>query len=267
MSDYSLTELKARLAELNIEPKKSLGQNFLVNKRSCESIVQAVRKLNPTKIIEVGPGLGALTDFLKPGEDLLIELDSKLATYWKTKNFEVIEDDALQVDWDQLKLPQGSVIMSNLPYQISSRLVIDRGLSPTTVTGMVLMFQKEVGQRMVAKPDTDAYGLLTVVAANYWDIEKLFEISSKDFFPPPQVASQVLVFRRKPVNPAKGFVEFVKLAFAQRRKFLVKNLSARYSQADIKHGLAELKLDEKVRAEVLSPQHFFRLFELVSGPK
>ncbi len=261
MSAYTLTELKEKLASMGIEPKKSLGQNFLVNKASCESILKAARKLSPQKIVEVGPGLGALTDFLDPKECLLIELDKKFAEYWREKNFEVIEDDALAVDWEALNLPENTVLMSNLPYQISSRLVIDRGLGPVQITGMVLMFQKEVAQRLLARPDTDNYGLLTVVASAYWKMEKLFEISSKDFFPPPQVASQVVVFRRNPVNLPMAFVEFVKMAFAQRRKFLVKNLSARYSQADVKQGLLQLGLDEKVRAEVLTPQQFQELFQ------
>jgi 16S rRNA (adenine1518-N6/adenine1519-N6)-dimethyltransferase len=192
-----------------------------------------------------------------------MELDTKLCQYWRERGYEVLEGDALQADWDALALPQNSVLMSNLPYQISSRLVIDRGLGPKEVTGMVLMFQKEVAQRMMAKADTDAYGLLTVVAASFWKIEKLFEISSKDFFPPPQVASQVLVFRRKPVDLPVAFVEFVKSAFAQRRKFLVKNLSSRYSQADTKLALSKLGLDEKVRAEVLSPEQFQELYRLL----
>jgi 16S rRNA (adenine1518-N6/adenine1519-N6)-dimethyltransferase len=116
---------------------------------------------------------------------------------------------------------------------------------------------------MLARADTEAYGLLTVVAKSFWEIEKLFEISSKDFYPPPQVASQVLVFRRKPVSLNRDFVDFVKMAFAQRRKFLVKNLSARYSQADTKAGLAKLDIDEKVRAEVLTPEEFQELYKLL----
>jgi 16S rRNA (adenine1518-N6/adenine1519-N6)-dimethyltransferase len=262
MSDYSLGDLKAKLAELGIEPKKSLGQNFLVNKRSCDAIVGAARKFQPSRIVEIGPGLGALTDLLKPEEALLIELDSKLAQYWRDKGFKTLEEDALQTNWDALDLPENSVIMSNLPYQISSRLVIDRSISPLAVSGMVLMFQKEVAKRLLAKPDTDDYGLLTVLAGTFWGMEKLLEISSKDFFPPPQIASQVVVFRRKPLEGSFGtdFVEFVKLAFSQRRKFLVKNLSARYSQVHTKEALKKLGLDEKLRAEVLSPKNFQDLF-------
>jgi len=261
MSTYSLSELREKLKSLGIEPKKSLGQNFLVNKRSCESIVEAVRKLDPSQVVEVGPGLGALTEFFSPDQILLIELDSKLVLHWRERDYKVIEDDALAVDWSQLNLPPQSVVMSNLPYQISSRLVIDRSLGPQEISGMVLMFQKEVAQRLLAKPDTEAYGLLTVIASTYWKMDKLFEISSKDFYPPPQVASQVVVFRRNPVDLPVNFIEFVKLAFSQRRKFLVKNLSARYSQTNVKAGLAKLGLDEKVRAEVLSPQQLQDLYK------
>jgi 16S rRNA (adenine1518-N6/adenine1519-N6)-dimethyltransferase len=177
----------------------------------------------------------------------------------------VIEDDALAVDWARLDLPEETVLVSNLPYQISSRLVIDRGLGPRNIKAMVLMFQKEVAQRLLARADTEAYGLLTVVASGFWEMEKLFEISSKDFYPPPQVASQVVVFRRSLVSPPEGFLEFVKAAFAQRRKFLVKNLSARYSQVHLKEALIALGLDEKVRAEVLTPSQFQKLFALING--
>ena len=266
MSDFSLGELKEKLKELGIEPKKSLGQNFLVNRRSAESIVGKAKSLKPSRIVEIGPGLGALTDLFQPSECLLIELDRTLAKYWADKGYEVIEDDALQVHWDKLNLPLGTSIVSNLPYQISSRLVIDRAMGPVQVNSMVLMFQKEVAKRLLAKPDTDDYGFLTVVAASFWDMEKLLEISSKDFFPPPQIASQVLVFRRKTLEKvefnesAPAFVDFVKLAFSQRRKFLVKNLSSRYSQEPVKQALKRLGLDEKLRAEVLSPADFQNLF-------
>lgn len=261
--------LIAVLTETGLIAKKSLGQNFLVSDTVISRIHQAVLRTEPERLIEVGPGPGALTsgllDMKKPLT--LIELDRTMAAYWRGKGLEVLEDDALKVDWKPLLLP-GTVLVSNLPYQISSSIVIDRSLDENGVGHMVLMFQKEVAQRLRAMPSTENYGLLSVIAQNFWEMELVSEAGPRDFDPPPRVASRVLGFHRKAdaVANRKGFLVFVKAAFSQRRKLLKSNLAGwlhdhRAAPEKLLAKLAEFGLKETARAEELSPARFRELYE------
>ncbi len=240
-----------------IKSKRSLGQNFLVNRAVIDKIITAVKDFQPYDLIEVGPGTGALTnELLKMTLPLtLIELDRDLAAKWREEGRNVIEADALQVDWSQFS-NRGTVLVSNLPYQISSSLVIDRSVSPGNIKAMVLMFQKEVAQRLMAKKSTPDYGMLSVIAQVFWKIEKVCDADPKSFNPPPNVASRVLKFGAKAseVTDRKKFLKFVKAAFAQRRKLLSKNLNVE------KEFLAAQGFKETVRAEELSPEEFVALF-------
>lgn len=253
-----------RLRELGIRPNKKLGQNFLVNVDVCKRIVDAAVKENPSKLIEVGPGLGALTEFLVDDKAplTLIELDRTFVEYWQNRNINVLHQDALKLDWATLENPENTCLVSNLPYQISSSLVIDRSVEPFNVSRMVLMFQKEVGQRMIAKHKTEDYGLLTVIAQAFWKISLLMDVGPKDFYPAPQVASRVLVFER--LNPdiavPQKFLTMVKAAFAQRRKFMVSNLGQVHPKDKVNAALAKLNIKETVRAEELTVQQFIDLY-------
>ncbi len=264
---------KARLEELGVEPKRSLGQNFLISATVVEKILEAVRNQNPQALIEVGPGVGALTEeLIKLNLPLtLVELDRTFANYWQKRGLSVHESDALQVDWNQLSLPPQTTLVSNLPYQISTHIVIDRCLGPEAISSMVLMFQKEVAQRFTARPRTEAYGLLSVMAQSHFHLAKVCDAAPGDFKPPPKVASQVLSFKRKNFafpGRSQGFLTFLKAAFAQRRKLLSKNLLAlgresTLNQKSIEALLEQLGVGPKVRAEELSQEQFLRLFELL----
>jgi 16S rRNA (adenine1518-N6/adenine1519-N6)-dimethyltransferase len=261
---FTLSDLKKRLEDLGVNPKKALGQNFLVNDTTCKNIVQRVRDLKPQKIVEVGPGLGALTLYLKELDQnlTLIELDSIFCEYWRGQSLEVIEADALKISWIDLKLPEGTVLVSNLPYQISSSIVIDRTFDSPEITGMVLMFQKEVAQRMQAAPKTKDFGLLSAVAQSFWDVKFVLEAGPKDFWPPPQIASRVLMFTRKPeVQLGRRYLSFLKAGFAQRRKLLSKNLGALYEKPKIEAAFLALNLPPMSRAEELSVKQFQDLFQ------
>jgi 16S rRNA (adenine1518-N6/adenine1519-N6)-dimethyltransferase len=288
-----------RLDEMGASPKRALGQNFLVSEGAIERILRAAKGAGgppPAAIIEVGPGLGSLTDaILEWGISVvLIELDRAFAEYWRSrqpsapepgassaiaaKPYSVIEADALALDWSSLQLPEGSLLLSNLPYQISSSLVIERSLAPCGISRMVLMFQKEVAQRLVARAKTPEYGLLTVIAQAFWDVRSLFEAGPRDFYPPPSVASRVVEFRRsEPIDrrgrPCPGidraaFLRFVKSAFSHRRKLMARNLASGFFAGDpggagrVAQGLAELGLSAaQARAEELDPAAFVSLFQ------
>lgn len=263
--------LKVVQEALGIEAKKSLGQNFLVSDVVIERIINKAREFAPETLIEVGPGPGALTHFLREmtANFRVIELDHVLAEFWRAQGLDVIEGDALQLDWQQFYgKPGKKVLVSNLPYQISSSIVIDRCLDAGGLDHMVLMFQKEVAQRIAATAQTDAYGLLTVIAQTFWKTEKVTEAGPGDFDPAPRVASRVLAFTRKPAVLTKpaSFLSFVKAAFAQRRKLLKKNLSVFYSQKNITEAqlvgwLSEMGFKETVRGEELKPEQFVALYK------
>lgn len=262
---FTLSDLKKKLEELGVSPKKALGQNFLVNDDTCKIIVQRVRDLKPNKIIEVGPGLGALTSHLKDEPGLtLIELDSAFSEYWRGQGIPVVEGDALKISWNDLKLPDGTVLVSNLPYQISSTLVIDRTFDSPEISGMVLMFQKEVAQRLMAHHRSKDYSFVTVIAQTFWDVKFVLEAGPKDFWPPPTIASRVLMFtRRKEVQLGWRYLSLLKAAFAQRRKLLSKNLCAMYEKPKVEAAFAEMGLPPMSRAEELSVQQFQNLFRIL----
>lgn len=262
--------LKEALAILEVTAKKSLGQNFLVSDVVIQRIIDQVKEFKPEAMIEVGPGPGALTYFLKQMDIplQLIELDHVIAAYWRDQGLPVIEQDALQMDWAQFYSDKKLVFVSNLPYQISSSIVIERSLEAVGPEHMVLMFQKEVAQRIRGIARDDHYGLLSVIAQTFWKISMVTEAGARDFQPAPKVQSRVLAFTRIPteVKNRKAFLTFVKCSFAQRRKLLKKNLTGLLNQKKLTEEqmigwLAELGFKETARAEELSPVQFVKLYQ------
>ncbi|MGZ3742601.1 MAG: 16S rRNA (adenine(1518)-N(6)/adenine(1519)-N(6))-dimethyltransferase RsmA [Pseudobdellovibrionaceae bacterium] len=258
---------------LGIAAKRSLGQNFLVSDLVIERIINKAKEFHPAVLIEVGPGPGALTYFLRKmdADFLVIELDRVLSQYWRDQGLNVVEGDALQLNWqDFYQKPGKKVLVSNLPYQISSSIVIERCLDASRggLDHMVLMFQKEVAQRIAAKAKSENYGFLTVMAQTFWSTETVTEAGPRDFSPPPRVASRVLAFTRKPapLQNTKAYLTFVKSAFAQRRKLLKKNISSLCNQKGIAeeqlvNWFKEMGFTETVRAEELTPEQFVTLYK------
>jgi 16S rRNA (adenine1518-N6/adenine1519-N6)-dimethyltransferase len=238
----ALERLQQRLDELKLFAKKSLGQNFLISD-------------------------GALTDLLtKKYKNLtLIELDRNLAEFWRNQNFKVIEGDALQMDWD---FTGEHLLVSNLPYQISSSLLIDRSLDPVQLKAMVLMFQKEVAQRIRALHQTEHYGMLTVIAQEFWTIQTVCDAGSREFKPAPKVSSRVLKFipRKSNISDKKQYLAFVKICFQQRRRVLSTNLNAldnKFDKSRLSQWLIDNKKSEKIRAEELSPVEINSLYNFL----
>lgn len=274
--------IKQKLIELGASPNKALGQNFLINERTVKLIIAAVQAQRSVQgpvqesaqLIEIGPGLGALTEPLMAlGRPLtVIEYDGKFSEMWRQRlgseefrgeDFQVIEADALKLDWAQV-LNRPTVLVSNLPYQISSSLVIELSPLETHLHAMILMFQKEVAQRITALPASKDYGLLSVIAQVYWQTRLVVEAGPGDFYPPPKISSRVLAFTRRPraeIGSGPEFLHFVKAAFAQRRKLLQKNLARigvhfPHWQEDAN----QIGFGKLARAEELSPQQFVELY-------
>lgn len=262
--------LEQTLQELGILAKRSLGQNFLISDVVIGRIIAKVAAYAPEEIIEVGPGPGALTYFLRQMNKPLtvIELDRIMAAHWREQGLNVLEEDALKVDWKQFYKGKRVVFVSNLPYQISSSIVIERSIESEGAAAMVLMFQKEVAQRIRAAAKTDAYGFLSVIAQTFWKTEVVSEAGPRDFDPAPRVASRVLGFERVDlgIKNRNDFLKFVKAAFAQRRKLLKKNLSDIVHRKSVTEEiligwLKEMGFPETARAEELSPQQFQTLYK------
>lgn len=261
LKEYILQQMQI----LNIQPKKALGQNFLIGEDVVKKIISKVNELKPKTLIEIGPGLGSLTYFLRQIPNIhytVIELDHNFSNYWKNEKLNVIEGDALKIQFQELipnvnetdLLP--AVLVSNLPYQISSSIVIERCLDIRPLQAMVLMFQKEVAQKIRGRVGDELYGMLSVVAQTFWDIQTICEAGSREFMPAPKVSSRVLVFTSKtsPVKDKKKYLNFVKACYSQPRKLLVKNLESSFGASKEKsiQYLLQIKKTEKARAEELS---------------
>ena len=259
----------ARLEEMGLQPKRSLGQNFLVSEGAVFKILSTLPADPSIPVVEIGPGPGALTEgLLKRGfQPTLIELDSRAAAYWRSRGLMVLEDDALKVNFDQF--PKESFLISNLPYQISASLVLDLSTTTETFSEMTLMFQKEVAQRLSSEPKNSSYGLLSVVAQIFWDVRKVMDLAPKAFYPAPKVASRVLKFRRLPhkmeMKERASFLRFVKACFHQKRKKLANNLKGIMESDKLVQILSYLETQgfgAHVRAEEIAPEDFVAIYRL-----
>jgi 16S rRNA (adenine1518-N6/adenine1519-N6)-dimethyltransferase len=186
-----------------IKPKKSLGQNFLIDKNILDKIIN-LTKIENNNIIEIGPGTGNLTERIlkqKPKNFISIEKDQILAKnlsikFQKSKKFEIFNDDILKFNLEK-KTKKNSIIIGNLPYNISSQILIKLIKFKTWLPKykkLILMFQKEVAERIIAKYNTSNYGRLTIITASRLKIIDRFDISPNSFFPVPKVKSTILVF-------------------------------------------------------------------------
>ncbi len=260
--------IKDKIKKLEFFPKKFLGQHFLINPQTIQRIISEVKSLESSLIMEIGPGLGALTDELILLEPPLyvVERDSTLCRYWKGRDVRVLEGDVLKLNWEFQLLPN-SVLVGNLPYQVASRLMVKCCPGSDKLKAMVLMFQKEVAKRILAKPRSKDYGILSVLSQCFWVVNAVAEVSVSDFYPRPQVAGQVLVFHKKKVylHNADAFLSFVKLCFSQRRKLLLSRLKKEIENRDIVDIFNQVDISPSARAEGLSPQQFISLFNRVIG--
>ena len=235
--------------------QKMLGQNFLIDSNISKRIVDSAEVSEGEKVLEIGPGRGALTEILSSKGNLIaIEKDKWLAVVLKQKfkeNVEIIEGDILK--WD---VPPIDVIVANLPYSISSPILFR--LFNYEWTRAVLMFQEEFANRLVAKPGSKIYGRLSVMANHFVDTKKLFKVSKTAFQPQPKIHSQVVkLVRREPdyaLDDFDTFEKVVKSIFTHRRK-KVRNC--------IKLTFPNLVLDNlnymDLRAEILTPSEIAEL--------
>lgn len=252
------------------KPKKALGQHFLRDERVCIRIARLLELEEKDELVEIGPGPGALTRFLQsaPHKSLILLEKDK---YWATerarladKKTTALEADALFFDWTSLR-GDGWKITGNLPYNIASPLIWD---ILSTCPGMklaVFMVQKEVGERLAARPGNGAYGALSVWAQSHASAKLEFKIGPGAFYPPPRVDSAVVKFRPLPQAELPGEPESLKrllrLCFQNRRKQLG-GIFKRANAPILLEGLLELGIPETMRPENLDPKVFQQLAEI-----
>ena len=262
------SEVKALLARLDFRPSKVLGQNFLIDSNILKILV-ATADLQPgDAVIEIGPGLGVLTECLArdAGRVVAIEKDHRLAAHLReyfrgTRGLELIEADALEVDLNKHLAAGCNKVAANLPYSVASRLLVDLAEAPRRPRQMVVTVQSEVADRLKAKADTDDYGLISVILQLRYDISIRKEVSPSCFYPPPDVKSAIvsMVLREPAVQPVNysPFKELLKLCFSKRRKQLGGILRKQFPEVEI--VLSSLGLDPRSRPETLNPEQWVKL--------
>lgn len=258
------TELHEILNSLQIRPRKGLSQNFLIDSNIARKIIST---LDPKKkVLEIGPGLGALTQILleQGFRVTAVEKDRKISEYLRNRftDLDLYEEDFLS--WDFHHLAEGDAqVVSNLPYHITTP-ILERILSrPDLFTAATLMMQKEVAQRIVAKPRSADYGSLSVFLQSRLQIESLFTVSQNCFYPRPKVGSAILHLTMKPL-PKEGFSRMTRLAFQKRRKTLINALKGEYDSEKLISALEKIGFSSTSRAEELSVEMFLSLFETMS---
>lgn len=290
-----LSEMRQLLAARGIQLTKSLGQNFLHDGNQLRRIVEAAELSRADKVLEIGPGLGPLTELLleNAGEVLAIERDARLVEFLRKRfgpltpslsppgrervsggtgegKFELLHADALEIlkneqqDWSDWKL------VANLPYSIASPLLVELACGPRSPKKIVATLQLEVAQRLMAKAGEKDYGILTLLVQLDFEPRDSFKIPKGCFFPEPDVDSACVILDRRitPLlseNQRETFVRIAKRAFSQRRKMMLKLLRNDWPIEKLERAVALLKIPPQERAEKLSLEQFVHLTEELSA--
>ncbi len=253
-------------------PSKRMGQNFLIDNKVINEIDLIIKNYNCDAIIEIGPGLGAITKKLcELNVDIhLIEVDKKLFEYLLTsyKNQPRVNlycKDVLKFDLDSIASKyKKCIIVSNLPYSISS-LIIIQFLKTKHVNVMFCMLQKELVDRMVSAPHSSEYNSFSVLLQKYTNIQKLISINSNSFVPPPEVKSNFIkIDKKQNVKFDINLNKFIKLIFSSKRKTLFNNLKSNYSKNTLDKLYKDLFLNKNVRAEELSYNEIEQIYQHIN---
>jgi len=269
--------------------RPKLGQNFLVDSSAAERIVDALGDFSQSTVVEIGPGRGVLTELLvgRARQVIAIEIDRVLGAqlrmkYSHTPGIEILEGDVLAIDFESLlrrprvagdgnhPTPGPARVVANLPYYITSPILQHLFQYNHLFSLLVIMVQREVADRIVAKPGGSEYGLLSATVQFYAKVEKLFTLPPGAFSPSPKVHSTVLRLTIDPQEQSLGvratdFLDFLKLSFGQKRKTLVNNLKPRYAEPEIRAALHKAGVRADARAEALALAKAAAVFKALSS--
>jgi 16S rRNA (adenine1518-N6/adenine1519-N6)-dimethyltransferase len=272
--------------------KPKMGQHFLISEPAAHRIVEALGDVSEATVLEIGPGRGAITDILaqKARRLIAVELDRVMSAQLRMKfsmqpNVEIIEGDVLKVEMDTVFgakpgslrtglnfAPEPARVVGNLPYYITSDILLRLLEYHRYFSTIVIMVQKEVADRLAASPGSRDYGLLTATTQLYGGVEKLFTLPPGAFAPAPKVHSSVVRITIKPriealqVNET-SFIDFLKLSFGQKRKTLWNNLKTQYDETKLKAALAKSGVKPSVRAEALPLEKTAALFRALKDSR
>jgi 16S rRNA (adenine1518-N6/adenine1519-N6)-dimethyltransferase len=277
--------------------KPKLGQHFLADDSFALQLVDALGDVSQHMVLEIGPGRGVLTSLLAKRARRLIavELDRVLAAQLRLRfgmfpNVEVIEADILSVDVDSLFGPKPGLqrpgiefkpspakVIGNLPYYITSDILLRLLEYSKYFETLVILVQREVADRIAAEPGTSDYGLLSATTQLYAQVEKLFTLPPAAFTPPPKVHSTALRLiiapRQQELGLSSngfsndGFIDFLKLSFGQKRKTLWNNLKSNYAEGDLRSALSQTKIKPAARAETLTLEQSAALFHALRNSR
>ena len=270
------------LKKYNIKANKSLGQNFLINQDVIDKIVDSADINENDLIIEIGPGLGTLTKHLleKAGKVICIELDERMVKILNDRfslyeNFEIINQDVLKVDLNKIIENENRKckIVANLPYYITTPIIMKLLESKLKIESITVMIQKEVAERLIAKPGEKQAGAITYTVYYYCTSEKILEVPNSSFIPEPEVTSEVIRMdlRKEPAVKVKDnqkMFAIIKAAFMQRRKTLLNSLtngqifSNKQKAIDV---FEKLNINQSARAEELTLEKFAEIANYIIG--
>ena len=273
MKLYAPSTIRGIKEKYGFKLSKSLGQNFLTDKNIIDKIIDSTDITDEDLVIEIGPGIGVLTyEAAQQAKKVIaVEIDKNLIPILKDTlaefdNVEVINQDVLKTDLNQIITDSGcreAKIIGNLPYYITTPIIMGILESNTIADSITIMMQKEVADRIKAGPGSKTYGALSVAVQYYCEVETVAIVPKEVFFPAPKVDSAVLklaIRKEKPVEliDEKMFFRCIKAGFGQRRKTLSNSLMGLgdVSKEQVKACLEELGIDEKRRAETLSLDEF-----------
>ncbi len=256
---------------MSVRAKKHLGQHFLIDKNISRKIAEQYGKHQDcTRVLEIGPGMGALTDFLLSRGDLevhVIDVDKESIAYLK-ENYpqlegRIYEKDFLRTDLKALMGDEPFAVVGNFPYNISSQILFKCLDYRNQIPEIMGMFQKEVAERVAEKPGTKAYGIMSVLLQAFYNIEYCFTVDEHVFSPPPKVKSGVIRCTRNERSKLdcneKLFIQIVKMSFNQRRKTIRNSIKQLISGKDFDHPFLTL------RPERLSVEDFVELTNAVEA--
>ncbi|MFN8544001.1 MAG: 16S rRNA (adenine(1518)-N(6)/adenine(1519)-N(6))-dimethyltransferase RsmA [Candidatus Binatia bacterium] len=264
-------EARAALDAAGVRPRKRWGQHFLCDGGVVRRIVETARVGPESVVLEIGPGLGALTDALaaRAGRLYLVEVDPVLAArlgerYAGAPHVRVVQADVLAAPLGSLVPDEGVTVVGNLPYNIATEVVFRLLESRARFPRAVLMVQREVAARLAARPDTAQWGVVSVLVQTFAVVRIAFGVSPRSFLPPPKVQSAVVeitwsVAPRVPVDDVAAHRAVVRAAFGQRRKMLRNALGVLAPVAQVEAACSDAGIDPRARAETLDLDAFARL--------
>src|SRR5688572_9080908 len=266
----TLSEMRQILSDRGIQLTKSLGQNFLHDGNQLRRIVEAAGLTPDDNVLEIGPGLGPLTELLlqKSGRVLAIEMDQRLVTFleqrFKDPKLELVHADGLQIARDKSRDWSNWKFVSNLPYSVASPILVELAENPNAPKSLTVTLQIEVAQRIQSKAGDADYGLLSLLLQVRYEATAFFKISAASFFPAPDVDSACITLQHRPIpllpiDQLLNFKRIVKKAFSERRKMMMKLLKQEWPVEKLGRCFDQIGLSQQIRAEAVTLEQFVAL--------